>query len=202
MTKHRSPDERVDQILTAARNCFLKHGYFATKMDAIAKESGLSKGGVYFHFTSKREIFKALVEQEYEAAMEFIDRTMESESNMIMILSELAEHFVQLFASSDRPRFMVIIGEMALRDKEIATLLRKLQMSYFETISTLLERGIADGQIKSIDVHSTAVILKSLLDGIQANFAVGLDFDLEKVITAGIELLMHGIVNFDENITG
>ncbi len=197
MTKHRSPNERLDQILVAAKTCFLNNGYFATKMDAIAKESGLSKGGIYFHFSSKREIFKGLVEQEYDAAMDFIDTVTASDLGMAAMFLELAEHFVQLFAHSDRPRFMVIIGEMALRDQEIADLLAELQTSYFKTLTELLQRGVDSGQIKDIDVPSTAIILKSLLDGIQANFAVGLDFDLEKVTTAGIEMLMNGIVATD-----
>jgi len=66
----------VDQILITAKTCFLNNGNFATKMDAIAKESALSKGEIYFHFSSKHEIFKGFFEQEYDAAMDFIDRVI------------------------------------------------------------------------------------------------------------------------------
>lgn len=195
MTKHRSPDERADQILTAARKCFLEQGYFATKMDAIARESGLSKGGIYFHFSSKREIFRALVEEEYKAAMQIIDRVMESDSDITDMLIELGSHFVELFAKSDRPRFMVIIGEMGLRDPEIAHLLKELQLSYFETVSKILVRGVEQGDLRNVDIESTAMILKSLMDGVQANFAIGIDVDLEKVTAAALDLLTHGLIS-------
>ena len=194
MTKHRSPDERADQILTAARKCFLEQGYFATKMDAIAKESGLSKGGIYFHFSSKREIFRALVEEEYQVAMAIIHRVTDSETDVTEMLTELGAHFVELFAQSDRSRFMVIIGEMALRDAEIAHLLKELQLSYFETVSQILIKGIDQGDIRGVDVDATAMMLKSLMDGVQANFAIGIDLDLEKVLAAALDLLSHGLI--------
>ncbi len=195
MTKHKSPDERADQILTAARTCFLERGYFATKMDAIAQESGLSKGGIYFHFDSKREIFRALVQQEYDVTMSFIDEVVDSDIDMASKLIELAEHFLQLFASSDRPRFMVIIGEMALRDEEIAKLLRKLQENYFERISQLLAMGIEAGQLReNVDAYSVSVVLKAMIDGVQANFAMGIDLDLEAVVGAALDLLTHGMM--------
>lgn len=194
MTKHRSPDERAEQILSAARNCFLEKGYFATKMDEIAVESGLSKGGIYFHFDSKREIFRALVQQEYDATMAFIDGVVDSDSDMTTKLITLAEELLQLFASSDRPRFMVIIGEMALRDEQIAGLLKELQLNYFKRVVQLLEMGVAAGQIRAVDGEAVAVVLKALVDGIQANFAVGIDLDLERVVAAALDILTNGLL--------
>jgi AcrR family transcriptional regulator len=192
MTKHRSPDERAEQILNAARTCFLEKGYFATKMDEIVQESGLSKGGIYFHFKSKREIFRALVQHEYDATMGFINNVLSSESDIASKLVELAEHFVALFASSDRPRFMVIIVEMGLRDEEIATLLRKLQVNYFERVAQLLDAGIESGEIREVDSYAYAVVLKALVDGAQANFALGIDLDFERVVGAAVDLLVRG----------
>jgi AcrR family transcriptional regulator len=194
VTEHKHPDERAAEILAAARTCFLEKGYFATKMDAIARESGLSKGGIYFHFSSKREIFRALVQQEYDVTMSFIDSVVEHETDITVKLIELAEHFMKLFASSDRPRFMVIIGEMALRDEEIADMLRDLQLNYFERISQILDAGIQAGQLREVDVRSCSIVLKALIDGVQANFAVGVDLDLEAVVAAGLDLLTQGLV--------
>lgn len=193
MTKHRSPDERAEQILTAARACFLTKGYFATKMDEIARRSGLSKGGVYFHFSSKREIFRALVEQEYDLAMSVLDEMVESDQTVEQKLMLLAEHFMSLFSHSDSSRFMIIIGEMALRDVEIANMLSELQGNYFQRVSALLDRAVAEGQLREIDTEATAVVLKAMLDGVQANFALGIEVDLERTAGAAIDILMNGL---------
>ncbi len=198
MTKHRSPDERSEQILNAARACFLDEGYFATKMDTIARESGLSKGGIYFHFESKRDIFLALVHEEYQNSMSFIDNVDAQAKDITGVLLELAEHFMQLFASTDRPRFMVIMGEMALRDAEVAKLLRELQLNYFNRISALIARGVETGQVRECDSYGVAIVLKSLLDGVQANFALGIEMDLEATIGAAMDVLINGLIRIDD----
>ena len=61
MRKRLSPEVRVPQILDAALVEFSERGFVAARMDDIAGRSGLSKGGLYAHFQSKEEIFKALL---------------------------------------------------------------------------------------------------------------------------------------------
>lgn len=55
------PAVRSQQILDAALAVFAERGYAAARMDDIALRSGLSKGGLYAHFSSKDEVFEALL---------------------------------------------------------------------------------------------------------------------------------------------
>ncbi|HEY0718123.1 MAG TPA: helix-turn-helix domain-containing protein, partial [Streptosporangiaceae bacterium] len=43
-------DARRDQILSAARRCFLRDGFHVTSMQDLFAESGLSSGAVYRYF--------------------------------------------------------------------------------------------------------------------------------------------------------
>jgi AcrR family transcriptional regulator len=166
-------------------------------MDEIARASGLSKGGIYFHFESKREIFRALVQQEYDVTMAAIDGVMSETNSVPEMLIELAGYFMELFTNSDRPRFMVIIGEMALRDEEIQEQLKELQTNYFDRIAELLNRGVEAGQVRECDARSMAIVLKSMLDGMQANLALGMTVDVEETLTAAMDLLAHGLIQMD-----
>ena len=56
-----APEVRVMQILDSALVEFSECGFNAARMDDIASRCGLSKGGLYAHFQSKEEIFKALL---------------------------------------------------------------------------------------------------------------------------------------------
>ncbi len=56
-------ETRRQQLLEAARVQFIKKGYRATTTDAIARQTGLTKGALYFHFKSKEEIFCELIKQ-------------------------------------------------------------------------------------------------------------------------------------------
>ncbi|MCO8272453.1 TetR/AcrR family transcriptional regulator [Actinoplanes sp. TRM 88003] len=53
---------RREQILVAARACFLRKGLHHTSMQDLIKEAGLSVGAVYRYFKSKDEIIAAIAE--------------------------------------------------------------------------------------------------------------------------------------------
>ena len=59
--KRLTPEVRALQILDAALVEFSVQGFNAARMDDIASRCGLSKGGLYAHFSSKEQIFKALL---------------------------------------------------------------------------------------------------------------------------------------------
>jgi AcrR family transcriptional regulator len=197
MTEHRSHDERADQILNAARDCFLEKGYFATRMDEIARESGLSKGGIYFHFDSKKDIFRTLVEQEYEEAMALLEGAYDSDESEAPteMFAEVGHLFTERFATTDAPRFMAIIAEMALRDEEIRQMLLELQHNYIERTADVLETGIEQGHVRQeVDPESAAILLKAIIDGIEAGFAIGYDLDIETLVSTAMTILGRGLL--------
>lgn len=52
---------RRQSILEAARAVFLRYGIKKTSMDDLARAAGLSRQGLYLHFQTKEELFKAVV---------------------------------------------------------------------------------------------------------------------------------------------
>ncbi|MEA2237408.1 MAG: TetR/AcrR family transcriptional regulator, acrAB operon repressor [Thermoanaerobaculia bacterium] len=55
------------QILDAALKLFSHRGYGATSVRDIAEDAGVSKGNVYHHFADKETIFRALLDQYFQA---------------------------------------------------------------------------------------------------------------------------------------
>ena len=53
----RNPEETRRKILEAAYTLFLQHGYHGASMSRLVEATGLSKGAIYHHFSSKEEIF-------------------------------------------------------------------------------------------------------------------------------------------------
>jgi len=54
-------------ILEVARELFDRFGYDKTSMNDIAKRSHRAKGSIYYNFNGKIDIFKSLVEQEFDS---------------------------------------------------------------------------------------------------------------------------------------
>ena len=58
------------QIMDGARTVFLSAGFDGASMNDIAREAGVSKGTLYAYFTSKDELFGAIIRAEYAQSAE------------------------------------------------------------------------------------------------------------------------------------
>jgi len=55
-----------EAILDGAVKCFLEHGYAATSMDSVAAAASVSKATIYAHFSSKADLFAAVISRRCE----------------------------------------------------------------------------------------------------------------------------------------
>jgi AcrR family transcriptional regulator len=67
MQQEERSERSRSQILDSALKLFSHRGYGATSVRDIAEEAGLSKGNVYHHFPDKESIFRALLDQYFQA---------------------------------------------------------------------------------------------------------------------------------------
>ena len=58
-----SPRSKRRQIVAAAIDVFLKHGYAATSLQKVAQEAHVIRATIYSHFADKNELFKAIIEE-------------------------------------------------------------------------------------------------------------------------------------------
>lgn len=102
-TFRKLPEEvRRQQILEAALHAFAQDGYDKVSMARIAGEAGLTKGGLYFHFSSKEEVFSAMVEAELEHRWE-VAREMAARAKDLPPLEVVQRVLQRWFALDDRP---------------------------------------------------------------------------------------------------
>jgi len=64
-------EEREGRILDAALDLIVHYGYDKTTVSDIAREAAVSKGAIYLHFTSKDELFEALLTRELRNYAEY-----------------------------------------------------------------------------------------------------------------------------------
>ncbi len=58
------------QIVDGARAVFLSAGFDGASMNDVARAAGVSKGTLYAYFSSKEEMFEAIIRGEYAQAAE------------------------------------------------------------------------------------------------------------------------------------
>jgi TetR/AcrR family transcriptional repressor of mexJK operon len=84
------------EVLTVASEYFLRHGYQGTSVNAIARNSGISKESIYRYFSSKKELFEAVIAKElaeYQEKLHSIDFEFDSIA-LDVALRKIAESIV------------------------------------------------------------------------------------------------------------
>jgi len=66
--------ERIEQILKAARTLFVKKGYLGATMRDIAQEAELSTGAIYVYFSGKDEIYAKVCEEAFHVVIGLIKK--------------------------------------------------------------------------------------------------------------------------------
>jgi len=64
-------------IMDAAQDLVLQQGFAATSIDQIIERTGVTKGGFFYHFTSKSDLAHALVERYAAVDAEHLERTLD-----------------------------------------------------------------------------------------------------------------------------
>src|SRR2546423_1087973 len=67
MTAHsaaeRGNGDKRERILSAAERIFARHGFFAAKVSAVAKEAGVADGTIYLYLKRKDDLLISLFER-------------------------------------------------------------------------------------------------------------------------------------------
>lgn len=66
--------ETYDKILGAALDLFVSRGFEGTTVDAVAEAAGVTKGAIYFHFATKDDLLRVLLDQVESNFVDPMDR--------------------------------------------------------------------------------------------------------------------------------
>ncbi len=156
---------RRQQILDAARRCFLRDGFHATSVQDILHEAGMSAGGVYRYFKSKEDIIEAvgaenvaLVTSAFESALSKSDP---------LPFRDLLPHLLTLLQEADRNHgalsIAVQIWSESMRNAALAGRVAELYASLRDTLKDLVtyyqSRGEISPEVAPDDVSSTLLAL-------------------------------------------
>src|ERR687898_1841511 len=67
-------DARRQEILSAARTCFARHGYEGATVRRLEQETGLSRGAIFHHFRDKESLFLAVAADDAATMVETVAR--------------------------------------------------------------------------------------------------------------------------------
>ncbi len=89
-------------ILDAAREIFETDGIEGASIRAIAKRAGYTPGAIYFHFSSKEDIYGALLDQSLDALVARVTNAIKSDALPADKMSQAGHAFFDFYAENPR----------------------------------------------------------------------------------------------------
>lgn len=133
-------------ILAAARDEFAEHGLGGARMDRIAERAKLNKRLIYYYFTSKDDLFLAVLEGTYadiRAAEMQLHLTDLAPAQAIRRLTEFTwDYYLQ------HPEFITLLNTANLHQARHLTKserVREMNSPLIQTLGEILERGRIGG---------------------------------------------------------
>lgn len=143
LAKH---EARRQQIIDAAAGLFAEKGFDRTTTAEICRAAGMSSGNVFHYFSSKREIFYALIthdENEKAEALAAAQALDDPWQGLLAVVDLLAGPATVPLG----PPLVMEAMIQARRDPELAAWLERDQATEYATIEALVARAAAAGQI-------------------------------------------------------
>jgi len=155
---------KVRQIIGAAKDMFLEHGFGAASMDAIVQAAGVSKATVYAHFSSKEELFAGVVEAECRVRFDEFTIGDADPRDPATVLRELACNFLALILSPEALALHRIILAETGRFPELGRIFWKVGPErVIGEVSRYLARADAGGALSVPEPRLAAEQFLSLL---------------------------------------
>ncbi len=179
VTKQARSEETRRLLLEAAARLLHQDGYAATSMVGISHAAGVTKGGLYFHFSSKDEICDEVQVAAVAVLREYVNRRLAMPWPALLRLSDLSRVLMRwLDADPKVGASFRLAREMGSTDERFVLFSR----AWLAQVHQYLVEAVAGGELGA-DVSTETVELLVLvtcvgLESVASSRIVVLDTDL------------------------
>jgi TetR/AcrR family fatty acid metabolism transcriptional regulator len=165
--------EKPQQILEAAIRVFARNGYYNSRVSDIAREAGIASGTIYLYFRTKDEILVTLFREKMAEWVAEARARIAGEPDAVAKIRRLVQlHFTVL--ENDPDLAEVVQVELRQGAKFFRGASAEEVSAYFELIRSVLEEGVATGQLRhDLPVKTATKMLFGAMDQVATSWVLG-----------------------------
>ncbi|NYF56818.1 TetR/AcrR family transcriptional regulator [Micromonospora purpureochromogenes] len=159
---------RRQQILAAARRCFLRDGFHNTSMQDVIAEAGLSVGAVYRYFPSKNDLITSIAQSVIGGADAVFAELAAAEPPLPLVEAlDRALTYVDAQAGEDGILPLAIqVWSESLRDPALAAFVNATYSGFRDRFTLLARRALEAGELPpDADPEAVGTALFGLVPG-------------------------------------
>jgi AcrR family transcriptional regulator len=183
-----------DQIVDAASSLFSRYGFRKATMDEIANTMGKGKSSIYYYFSSKEEIYEAVIEREAEFLRREVVKSISQAHNPKDKLRNYVLARMKTFRRVSN-FYEAIRTEVVSHLDFIDRIRKKYDREEIRLLQDILEEGVRNNTFREFDPELTAIAIVTALKGLEIPmFWNKKGKNAEQQMEAFLNVLFHGIM--------
>lgn len=196
--KRRRKDQRPGEITAAALDVFIEKGFAAARLEDVAERAGTAKGTIYLYFSSKEDLFEAVVRDAFAPVLDPViaaigNHTSSCEALLRFIIGTL---YRELIGTKRREIMRLLIAEAGRFPRLVEFYHREAVGRGKALMGAVLARGVSTGEFRDCPAtrHPEAVMGPAVLAAVwKLVFEEVEPLNLETFMEAHLDLVLSGI---------
>lgn len=190
---YEAADKRRNEILSSASRLFAAHGYADTLVDSVADDLDISKGTIYRYFSSKRELFFATVDHEFQRLKTSLSESEDDSTNPLDQIVAATSGYLGFFRENPHAVELIMQERAAFpnRDPRIYSEAENPMLGRWrDLIQSLMDAGY----VRRVSLDDLLEFLSNLLYGtVMSDTLKRPDLDLEWLSRSTLDIVLHGV---------
>lgn len=147
-----------EKIIYASLVEFGEQGLAGARVDKIAETAGVNKAMIYYHFTSKQQLYWDVIRYHIQQMASALKENIDINSSLEELLAQVAEVYAVIFTYNPNMR-QIFVRELAPPESAIIDIIADtMQASDFPTIiATKMAGEMEAGKVRQLDIRQTIV---------------------------------------------
>ncbi|SDC47836.1 MULTISPECIES: TetR/AcrR family transcriptional regulator [unclassified Candidatus Frackibacter] len=184
-----------DKIIEVAVELFANYGYHKTTMDLIAEKAGVAKGTLYWHFSSKNELFNGIIERNLNKYFNFLE---EVRDNKELNTHQKIEYIIDnqsTFFNKHQSIIRELMSNQEGIDKECKERILTLKDKNINLLSAIFQQGINNKEFSLVDSHIAALAFMGINIMVSREEELFLGNNLDRTNQILKNFIFNGILN-------
>jgi AcrR family transcriptional regulator len=186
-------NDRKTEIINVAAKLFKEKGYSAVTMRDIAQAMDIKAASLYNHIKSKQEILVLIIIEIAEEFTNTMNQVVNSSETTIKKIEKIIQLHIDITLRDANALACLNNDWMHLADAEL-TYFIKMREDYEENFRTIIQKGIADGEIKNLNLEVIIFSTLSTLRTLYLWYGKKKSPDPAVLKSNMIQVLLNGIV--------
>ena len=162
MTQRLSAEKRRATIIEVAKRLFAQSGFHGVSIDEIVKEVGVSPAILYRHFTSKEELYEAVLHEFSCTRESYVEAVVDEDTGFETVLRTMTRVFVDSIVNHPDLLKMEMHSQL-----EGSTASREFFLNRWKSYTDYIEYNLTELQnqekIEAINVKAAALMYQGVI---------------------------------------